>query len=251
MDTNLSNHIQRIVVWGYKISTMIKHSILVVLSAIFFASCIGDDIINDRVPERLTITDSIDTLGVGDTHQLMYQYTNNVGQVSGADVFWESSNPEIATIDDTGLINGIKKGNATIKATTISQDFEDDIEDNLSIVIDEETVEPDPLGSRSGSLETTSSYQLIGSFSLNETEGDQLILNFGEDFKTSDALPGLYVYLTNNPNSVNDAYEVGPAKTFVGAHNYDIDSEISLEQFSHVLMYCKPFNVKVGDGAFE
>ncbi len=230
---------------------MIKHIIYIIISMIALSSCIGDDIIDDRVPERLTIIDGIDTLGIGDTHQLMYQYTNNVGQVSGANVFWESSDIDIATIDDTGLLTGINKGNVSITISTTSQDFEENIEDVIHIVIDEETVEPDPLGGRSGTLKTTSSYVLIGAFQLHETEEDKLSLNFAEDFKTSDALPGLYVYLSNNPNSVDNAYEVGPAKTFVGAHSYDISSDIDLEQFSHVVMYCKPFNVKVGDGAFE
>ena len=46
-------------------------------------------------------------------------------------------------------------------------------------------------------------------FSGNGDESDELILSFAENYKTDDVLPGLYVYLTNNPNTINGALEIG------------------------------------------
>ena len=98
----------------------------------------------------------------------------------------------------------------------------------------------------SGTIVSTSSYKLEGDFSLSETNGT-LTLSFVDNYEASSALPGLYVYLTNNPNSINDALEIGKVEVFKGAHSYEIDNT-SITAFDYVLYFCKPFRVKVGDG---
>ena len=65
-----------------------------------------------------------------------------------------------------------------------------------------------------------------------------------------DGLPGLYVYLSNNPNSVSGALEIGPVEVFEGAHDYTI-SGLDITTYAYVLYFCKPFNVKVGHGDIE
>ena len=44
--------------------------------------------------------------------------------------------------------------------------------------------------------------------------------------------------------------EIGEVKVFKGAHRYTIGGDIALNQYKYLLYYCKPFNVKVGDGEF-
>ena len=81
-------------------------------------------------------------------------------------------------------------------------------------------------------------------------DGDDLLLQIGEDYEASSSLPGLYLYLTNNINSTANAFEIGMVDTFAGAHTYRIE-DIGVNDYDHVLYYCKPFRVKVGDGSFD
>jgi len=114
-------------------------------------------------------------------------------------------------------------------------------------VVDSETVETPT--ERTGSLRTTSSYTLQGNFTLSESENG-VILSIDESYVTDDVLPGLYIYLTNNPNSVADALVIQEVTVFEGAHSYEVE-DVGLNDYSHVLYFCKPFNVKVGDGKFD
>jgi len=58
----------------------------------------------------------------------------------------------------------------------------------------------------------------------------------------------LYVYLTNNPSTTAGALEIGKVTVFEGTHIYTIEGDIPLNQYNYLLYFCKPFNVKVGDG---
>ena len=98
----------------------------------------------------------------------------------------------------------------------------------------------------SGTIATTSSYALKGSFVLEETE-DGLTLSIAEDYVASTALPGLYIYLSNNPNTTSGAYEIGAVKVFKGSHSYLLPSSIKLMDYKYILYWCKPFNVPVGE----
>lgn len=224
-----------------------KYISLILFVSILLQSCIGDDVINDRVDERIRITNRIDTLGIDDEYTLDYVYTNNVGKEAGAEVFWMSSNPEIAMINDAGIVKGIKNGAATITAEVISTQSPDEIMDSFTLVVDTETVITENTMSRMGTLQSTSSYSLSGDFELKDTDG-QLQLILSDNFETSDALPGLYIYLTNNPTTTNGAVSIGPVTQFEGGHSYDILSTVGIEDYQYVLFFCKPFNVKVGDG---
>jgi len=113
------------------------------------------------------------------------------------------------------------------------------------------TVSDDPtmlmVGKRSGVVNSTTSYELTGHFVLSQTENNGLLLDFQNNYVADDGLPGLYIYLSNNPNSISDAYEIGMVTTFSGAHNYTI-VDVGLLDYNYILYYCKPFNVKVGHG---
>ncbi|MEM9549152.1 MAG: hypothetical protein AAGA77_24405, partial [Bacteroidota bacterium] len=60
-------------------------------------------------------------------------------------------------------------------------------------------------------------------------------------------LPGLYVYLTNNRNTTANALEIGAVEVFNGAHTYTVE-DVGINDYKFLLYFCKPFNVKVGDG---
>ncbi|MGB1448742.1 MAG: DM13 domain-containing protein [Flavobacteriaceae bacterium] len=97
-----------------------------------------------------------------------------------------------------------------------------------------------------GQIRTTSSYILEGNFRY-EHNGTQIILTLDETYRASSSLPGLYLYLTNNPNSPEDGSEVGKVSVFSGAHSYSLPTSIGLMDYKYLLYWCRPFRVKVGD----
>ncbi|MEM9920268.1 MAG: DM13 domain-containing protein [Bacteroidota bacterium] len=212
------------------------------------SGCIGDDIIMDTVEENLRISASIDTLGVGDTYQFEAIYTNNVGQEESTNIDWSSSDENLLRIDAQGLATGIAQGSVSVTANVNLADKT--VTDVFDLHIADNTVVAAPQN-RNGALRTTSSYVLQGNFVLRP-DGDDLVLSFDDSYRASSSLPGLYLYLTNNPQTTSGAYEIGKATSFSGSHTYTIPGgDATLEQYTHVLFFCKPFNVKVGDGAFE
>lgn len=97
-----------------------------------------------------------------------------------------------------------------------------------------------------GQIRTTSSYTPEGNFRY-EHNGTQIILSLDDTYCASSSLPGLYLYLTNNPNSPEDGYEVGAVSVFSGEHSYTLPASIGLMDYKYLLYWCKPFRVKVGD----
>jgi len=217
--------------------------LLLVLS---MGSCIGDDFIEDFVEPEIRIIDAVDTIAVGDTYQMRAQFFNEVGKKEEVVINWSSSDESVAIISDEGVLWARSKGEIDI---VVSTEYEGNtISASKRVIADEETVEVS--SSRSGTLKTTSTYVLEGGFELS-TDSGKLVLSLDENYRTTDVLPGLYVYLTNNPNSINDAFLISKVDIFEGAHSYDIEGDHNVDDYSHVLYYCKPFKVKVGDGAFE
>lgn len=220
---------------------------VLLLSPWLFASCIGDDIIDDEVDPILRITNPIDTIAFDSSYQFNLMYLNNIGREEAiSNVSWTSSNPDIISISASGLAKGIASGQSFLKASVFLDSVE--VYDEVLVEVGEETVTTP--SERTGTLRTTTFYELEGSFSLAEVE-DELVLSFGEDYVTSDRLPGLYLYLTNNPNTTSGAFEIGEVTIFEGEHSYTLPSDVGINDYEYVLYFCKPFNVKVGDGQFD
>lgn len=213
------------------------------------SSCIGDDIIADEVPERLRINNRIDSLKLGDSFQFEVMFFNNIGQQEERQVSWSTSDANTISVDQNGLATAHEMGTATITATVNLPD-KAPVEDSFEVVVSDVTTEVEENGNRSGMIKTTSSYVLTGDFEFFE-EGTALTLSFAENYAASSALPGLYIYLTNNPNTITGAYEIGEVTKFSGAHTYEIPADVGLDTYNYVLYFCKPFRVKVGDGEIK
>ncbi len=209
-------------------------------------SCIKDDFVDDAVDPVLRITNGIDSLNIDSTFQMNATYFNNVGIAEQADLLWESSDQSVLTIDQsTGLIQPLTVGTSTISVR--KQGGDPTIFDTHDVAISMDAVVFMP-GERTGTIQTTTFYQLAGDFVLREDpNGTDLILDIASNYVASSGLPGLYVYLTNNPNSIAAAHEIGAVQVFSGAHSYTIQN-VGLNDYSHILYFCAPFNVKVGDG---
>jgi hypothetical protein len=217
-------------------------------------SCIGEDLINDFVDERVTIVNPIDSLEVGKTYTFQARFFNNAGLENALPIKWSSSDPLIASVTDQGLVTGLKAGPVKIIAKA-QLTAEKTVADTVKIqVANKKTSGGGTTGNtvlRSGTIRSTSNYALKGDFSISRNATGNLVISLSEFYVADTNLPGLYVYLTNNPSTAKDAYEIGKVTVFKGAHSYVLPTSIELNSYSHILYWCKPFSVKVGDGAIK
>ncbi|MEO1435239.1 MAG: Ig-like domain-containing protein [Bacteroidota bacterium] len=221
------------------------------LFSLLFSACIGDDLVFDRVPEELRLINGIDSLEVGDTHQFEVKYFNNVGIETAIQLDWTSETPNTASVDQNGVVTALAEGAASIRVSVVTADTS--LQQTMSFSVSAEPImeDPDPpVMEATGTIAATSFYTLEGDFILTQ-DGNNLVLSFSGNYEADTALPGLYVYLTNNPNTSNGAFEIGPVSIFSGTHSYTIAGSDGFGAYSHVLYYCKPFNVKVGDGVIN
>ena len=66
----------------------------------------------------IVVSPSADTVGPGDTLRLAAEaFDENGHSVAGAEFAWSSSDTAVATVDASGLVNGLKEGVASITAT--------------------------------------------------------------------------------------------------------------------------------------
>ncbi len=228
-----------------------KNNLLLLFAILsLFSACIGDDFIDDEIDERLVVNNIIDSLQVGSTFLFETTFFNNVGQIEQRTINWMSTNEDVLSINENGLATALAAGNTSLIANTVLDDNSTLEVDFPLVVTEEEVVIEEPeFEERSGVIQTTTFYTLEGDFVLRE-ETDQLVLEIAENYQASSSLPGLYIYLTNNPNTTNGALEIGRVNIFSGAHSYIIP-DVDINAYSHILYFCKPFNVKVGDGEIQ
>lgn len=212
--------------------------------AMLFQSCIKDDIIDDRVDPVLRITNKLDSIGIDSTFTLKALYLDEVGKEKSVTVNWTSSDENVLTVNSLGRVKGLKQGTAWVKVNYLEESFI--VEDSNKIVVDTVINSQMTNEEREGTVQTTSSYPLSGSYKITQKNGG-LELSLGADYTADNSLPGLYIYLSNNNSTTANALEIGAVTVFEGAHSYFIPN-VGINQYSYILYFCKPFNVKVGDG---
>lgn len=220
-----------------------KNALLLILFGLFFlSSCIKDDFVNDTVDPEIRIISTIDTIELNTSFQFESQYLNNIGQSVDVDDEWSSSEPSVISIDSNGLAQAVGLGISIISVSYTQNN--QTLTDEVSVAVGENTVETvNVLG---GEIVTTSSYVLEGKFEIKQ-DNNNLVLEIDDTYRASTSLPGLYVYLSNNKNSISNALEVSKVDIFDGAHSYIVPN-VGLNEYAYVIYFCKPFNVKVGEG---
>ena len=196
------------------------------------------------IDERISINNPIIELNINNTHQYTSTYTNSLGETETPTITWQSSNTNILTVSNTGLITAIAAGEAVITATVNSSNNTLTTQDTVSVI-------GNATQKKSGTLKTSSSYELRGDFILKEIPNtNDLELIISENYKASERLPGLYLYFTNNINTVANAKEIQKVTVFKGTHTYIIKNT-GINDFTHLLYWCKPFGIEVGNGEIK
>jgi len=227
----------------YKLKTMkLSQLFLFLLSAILVVSCIEDDFVNDTIDPELRITSTIDTIAINTTFQFESMYLNNIGLEEEVSEIWTSSNPSVIEINSEGLATALSTGQSTISVEFLSEGIL--LRDSMIVAVGEETIVQ--VNSFEGSIRTTTFYDLEGDFVYTETESG-VNLSFADNYLASAGLPGLFIYLSNNNNSIANALEIGAVEVFSGAHEYDVEG-VGFNDYKYIVYFCKPFNVKVGEG---
>jgi hypothetical protein len=213
--------------------------------------CIGEDLIVDFVNERVAVVNPTDSLQVGKTYAFQARFFNNAGLEQVVGIKWLSTDPLLASVSDQGLVTGLKAGRVKI-VSKAQLTPEKTITDTVRLqVVEKKIATTGNTVLRTGALRTTSSYALKGDFSILRNTAGNLVLSFSDTYVADTNLPGLYVYLSNNPSTVKGAYEIGKVAVFKGTHTYTLPSTVELNSYSHILYWCKPFSVKVGEGVIK
>ncbi|MEQ9425790.1 MAG: DM13 domain-containing protein [Cyclobacteriaceae bacterium] len=161
------------------------------------------------------------------------------GTQSTPNFIWSSTNEDAISVDQTGLLLSGESGSATIK-----------VEHNG--FFDEAVVTIDATASgesRNGTLEGVSGYDISGDIRLYEMDGTVFL----EITDPSIEGPGPFYYLSNQSNIVSGGYQVSESKavTTSGAVTFELPSEINLNTYDYVIVWCMPFSVTLGRGQFD
>ena len=175
------------------------------------------------------------SIRVGETQQyLAAAFDLNNDRLVGKVFSWRSSDPSVATIDNTGLVTAIMPGTVGIIASADSIDSPPAV---LKVLGE----------SRLGMFmkKPGTSYTVRGTAILETLEDGSLELHFGSDFSSSSG-PGLHVYLST-ANRVNaGSLDLGDLKMNSGGQSYQIFGGVELETYNWVIIHCLPFNVTFG-----
>lgn len=246
--------------------------IALLTSFVFYFNCVGIDINDDFIEPTLRITSGqIISFKVGQSFQFQAKYFDTSGTlVNNPNLIWTSSPPDALTISNKGLATATKSGQAIIQVsvitslgTTITDKTSFNIMEVITTETSSETISNTTTSTSTdgndvivtvpnlyqGIIRTTSNYKLSGSYEYGLDSSEKLVLNIAEDYEASTSLPGLYLYLSNNPNSTIEAYEIAKVTVYNGAHSYTLPSNIQINDYKYILYWCKPFNIKVGDSS--
>lgn len=193
-------------------------------------------------PEALasiTITSSQTDLAVGDTLQLEVELSNANGVLLTDKVItWQSTNPDICSVNDSGLVIALASG-----ATQIIASSEGVSSLPISLMVGAESL------SRSGTFRGLNGYTVEGAVVL-ERSADEASVVFQSDFRSQNG-PGLFVYLSPNADNVSGGINLGSLQTQSGTQTYSIPANVNPDEFDHVLVYCQPFRVPFGTANLE
>lgn len=179
-------------------------------------------------------------IALGETLQLSGSTLNaSGGVIDGSPITWTSNNESVASVDDSGLVTGISDGAVRISGSA----------DGVSGFIDLFVGDASSL-SRMGSFEGLNGYRASGEVTLMVNDNGGLTMVLADNFSAQNG-PGLYFYLSNQPNRISGGVELGEVRSVSGADSYSVPDGVELDDFNHVVLYCKPFGVGFGTAELD
>lgn len=151
---------------------------------------------------------------------------------------WVSSDTAIAIVDQTGLVTARSGGEVRITATL------DEISGFIDLIVDSGEGENSTL-SRTAEFMGLAGYRTSGDAVLLTNDDGSLTLRLEENFSAQNG-PGLYMYLSNAASSITGGVELGELQSTSGEQEYEVPGNVTLDQFNHIVLYCKPFGVGFG-----
>ncbi|MGB3464902.1 MAG: DM13 domain-containing protein, partial [Cyclobacteriaceae bacterium] len=154
-------------------------------------------------------------------------------------ILWKSDNSDIITIDAAGNASAVGPGITTLTASA------GDHTAQINVSVESDIAEP-----RTGMLRGTG-YDIEGRFTLSEDENGDLILKF-DDASIDNGAPGPYFYLTNQENNISGGINLGKSRN--GSFSINVSDsfpDVKLNTYQHVMVWCEPFNVRLGIGTFD
>ncbi|MEQ8238073.1 MAG: Ig-like domain-containing protein [Cyclobacteriaceae bacterium] len=191
--------------------------------------------LNEVATVEITLPDNFNTqLNEGQTVQLTASSFNIEGtKLEREEIAWMSSNDNIASINDTGLLQAISIGTTNITASI-------------------DGVTSAPLGFSIGAQVRTGTFQGVGGYKVSgsvllEVNGDgDLKVVLSEDFEADIAL-GTFIYLSNSTSGIptrSGGLELGEI-TSNGGVAYTV-SDVGLNDYQYVVVLCKPASLTFG-----
>ncbi len=212
--------------------TFISASAMGITSNVIMVSVTDDQNVVALV--EVNSPDDIQIISPGEVLQLSARPLSVVGEQLPVEVAWESEDINVAIVNQDGLVSAIREGTVRIIASSGNARgfFELTVGTAMSF-------------SRSGMFEGLNGYRTSGSVTLDANNDGSITLNLGNDFSAQNG-PGLYLYLSNSSDGVAGGLEIAALRNTRGADSYDLPSNIELDDFAHVILYCKPFGVGFG-----
>ncbi len=175
------------------------------------------------------------TIQKGLTENLSARAFNLSGEeIPNVTISWASDNTDVATVSADGLVTAVESGGANITASA----------SGVSSVPIRITV---PGSSRSGRFTARqgTSYTVRGGVTVREKDTGGLIVEFADDFGTSNG-PDIQVVISATENFTPNSISLGVVKSTSRAQSYDVPAGVALADVNWILIHCVSFNVTFG-----
>ena len=195
------------------------------------------------VEPTLSISNPTSDIVEGTSYDFNFDFTGEDGQSATPDsVTWNSSDTDVLTIDNDGVVTTVSTGTSTITVTVTYQNQSYSENFNFSVNADSNTNQNTErfTGSISGS------YGLKGSYEVS-ADGDDLLIELKDDFSINNSLPDGALYLTNASGRITGTVkQIWRGRShYNGPRTYRVENT-GLKEFQYIVIWCVNFNVHVG-----
>jgi hypothetical protein len=200
-----------------------------------FAGVTVNVVMDNNSVARVVVTSPASTsLMIGSTAQLSASVQNISGtELAGRAIEWFSENSSFVTVSPQGLVTAVGNGVAEVHAKS-----EGVKSNSIVFMVGVSNV-------RMGTFQGAGGYDSKGTVTVT-SEGNKLVIQLSSDF-SADIAAGTFIYLANSTSGSvvkSNGLELGQY-TRTGTKTFEA-SGVTLNQYSHVVVLCKPFGITFG-----